>query len=578
MSSRTSFRGLCTVLVLVLFITPMYPQQQPQKAEADDSSRVQNNRFDSLIDDFLSSINNEVRLTLGQESRSHARESVFPDSTGTHDEFFIDGTDSTVTFSGDALIGINDTIRGTVVVRPGSLTINGIVEGNVIVYDGGITVNRGGIITGNATAVRGTITKNEGGTIGGILYETSEDPDDYASDHRANDFPRFDSGRHRRYSHWRPWTFPQYSLNWFTNSVSDFDPFILRYNRVDGLFLGVGKPEARPWETRKNFGLYGSLGYGFALHRWRYNLGLDLFPGFHKRIEAGIEYHDITDTRDSWIMNRNENSAAAFFIHEDFYDYFGRRGFNVHGSVFPLRTLRARIDYLADEYESLPWKTDWALFGGNKRFRPNPSISEGLMRSLALSVDYSTVDREWWERSGWDIHASAEWAGDSYGGDFSFNRYLCDVRRYQEVGDFSKLSTRVRVGSSTGILPYQKLFEFGGIGTLNAYRYKEFFGNRMFLVNVEYLLHGSTFDDADFWPLEMLSPFSLALFLDAGWATYVPAPSSSSDGFESLSWNTLKSDLGVGIGSRDGTLRIAWAWRTDQRSAPVFFFRISRPF
>jgi cytoskeletal protein CcmA (bactofilin family) len=560
----------------------LYTQQRSEPSETEDSSGIVKQRIDTLVDDILSSINNEIQMTLGRDSDHRSRhshyESDLSDSARMHDEFVIDGDDSTITFTGDALIGINDTIRGSVLVRPGSLTVNGVVEGNVTVYDGNIVVNRGGIITGDATAVRGKITKNEGGIVGGVMYETSEDPDEYASD----DHPfhlhhsHAEKYRHRDREHRLP--FPQYTLNWLTNSVSNFDPLILRYNRVDGLFLGVGKSEIQPWETRNNHGFYGSLGYGFALHRWRYSMGMDVFPGVRDRLEAGIEYHDITDTRDSWIMNRNENSAAAFFIHEDFYDYFGRRGFSVHGSVYPSHQIRARIDYLTDEYQSLPWKTDWALFGGTKHFRPNPSITDGLMRSLILSLDYSTIDHGWWERSGWNLHASAEYAGDSYGGDFAFNRYLLDVRRYQRVSDYSKLSTRIRVGSSYGILPYQKLFEFGGIGTLNAYPYKELFGNRMVLANVEYLIHGSTFDESDFWPLEILSPFSLALFLDAGWATYVPARFSYSDGFNSLSWNTLKSDIGFGIGSRDGTLRVAWAWRTDQRSAPVFFFRISRPF
>jgi hypothetical protein len=581
MSSRTFLRALWSTLFILLVSIPLYSQQHSESTDTNDSSGIVKNRIEVLVDDILSSINNEIQMTVGPDSddrphRSH-HEGLVSDSLRRYDEFVISGNDSTITFTGDAVIGINDTIHGDVVIRRGSLTINGAVEGNATVYDGNILIHRGGIITGDATAVRGKITKDEGSTVGGVQYETSEDPDEYVWDNQNNGerYSHAEKYRHHRSLHRLP--NPQYTLNWLTTSISNFNPVLVQYNRVDGLFLGIGKSEIHPWETKKKYGFYGSLGYGFALHRWRYSVGMDLFPGERDRLEAGIEYHDLTDTRDSWIMNKNENSAAAFFIHEDFYDYFGRRGFSVHGSVYPSHQIRARIDYLTDEYTSLPWKTDWALFGGGKHFRPNPSITDGLMRSLILSLDYSTIDQKWWERSGWDFHASAEYTGDNYGGDFAFNRYLLDIRRYQRVTNFSKLSTRIRIGSSHGILPYQKLFEFGGIGTLNAYPYKDFFGNRMVLANVEYLIHGSTFDESDFWPLEILSPFSLALFLDAGWATYVPTRLSYSDGFTTLSWNTLKSDVGFGIGSRDGTLRVAWAWRTDHRSAPVVFFRISRP-
>ncbi len=582
MDSRHYLRGLGMILIAILFSTASHAQQQSQATKVEDSVSVVEKRINTLVDNILSAIHNEIQMTFGQpathESLSENHSTDSPDSSVAHDEFTMNGTDSTITFNGDTVIGINDTLRGIVIVHSGSLTVSGVVEGDVTVHEGNIIVNRGGTITGNATTVHGTIAKNDGGTIGGVMYEASEEPV-YSTSHGSSQDRHYPyTFRNRGINSHHGSTFPQFTLNWLTNPVSNIDPFIFRYDRVDGLFLGVGRAELKPWEARRNFALYGSLGYGFALHRWRYNLGWDLFPGSRDRMEIGVEYHDITDTRDSWLINRNENTAAAFLIHEDFFDYYGRRGFDIHGAIYPIHQLRARVDYLVDEYESLPWKTDWALFGGKKHFRPNPPIFDGQMRSVVASLDYTTIDRTWWERSGWDVHASAEYAGDNLGGEFSFHRYLLDVRNYQPAGDFSKLSTRLRIGSSHGILPYQKAFEFGGIGTLNAYAYKEFFGNRMFLANVEYLIHGGAFDDSDFWPLEILSPFSLALFLDAGWADYVSSHVSFSGGFNTLSWNTLKSDVGFGIGSRDGTLRIAWAWRTDRRSSPVFFFRISRPF
>lgn len=581
MDSRQFFRGLGIILFYILFLPPTRAQDSSYVKKSDDSTSSVEKRINTLVDNILSSIQDEIQMTIGQpstHSSHHENQSInLTDTVSTHDEFTIDGNDSTITFYGDTVIGISDTIRGIVVLRGGSLTVNGVLEGDVTVYGGDIIINRGGVITGYATVVHGSILKKDGGTIGGVMYESSETAADEAMHTRSGN--RNSVAAHNLHvgDHGKAGS-PQFGLNWLTNSVSNFNPFIIRYNRVDGMFFGAGKPETKPWEAKKDFSLYGSLGYGFALHRWRYNLGLDWFAEPHDQLEAGIEYHDLTDTRDSWFMNRNENSAAAFFVHQDFFDYFGRRGFNIHGAIYPLHELRARIDYLADDYESLPWKTDWSLFGGKKHFRPNPPVFDGIMRSIIASIDYSTIDQMSWERSGWDVHGSAEYAGSDLGGIFSFNRYLVDVRRYQPVGYFSKLSTRVRIGTSSGVLPYQKAFEFGGIGTVNAYPYKEFFGNRMVLANIEYLIHGRSLDESDFWPLEILSPFSLILFLDAGWADYVPAHVSYSAGFETLKWNTLKSDVGVGIGSRDGTLRIAWAWRTDQRSSPVLFFRISRPF
>ncbi len=283
MDSRQSLRSLGMILIASLFITQSYAQHQSKTTKDDDSTSAVEKRINALVEKILSSIDNEMQMTFGhpvlREPLPEGQSADSSDSSALHDEFIINGTDSTITFNGDNNIGINDTIRGFVVVRNGSLTVNGVVEGDVIVYEGNIIVNRSGIITGDATAVHGTITKNDGGAVGGVMYETTEAPDHYRAHSSLLGHRYYYTGRDRYAIHHHGPTVPQFSLNWLTNSVSNFDPFIIRYNRVDGLFLGLGRPEVKPWEARRNFALYGSLGYGFAIHRWQYNLGWDLFAG-----------------------------------------------------------------------------------------------------------------------------------------------------------------------------------------------------------------------------------------------------------------------------------------------------------
>ena len=98
----------------------------------------------------------------------------------------------------------------------------------------------------------------------------------------------------------------------------------------------------------------------------------------------------------------------------------------------------------------------------------------------------------------------------------------------------------------------------------------------MFLLNLEYLISGWALEETEFLPLQILSPFSLIIFTDAGWAEYVPSYDRFAEGFSNLTLNNLKNDVGFAIGSHDGQVRLGWAWRTDKNAPGRFFFRFSR--
>ncbi len=576
MNSNRLLRSLVFIIIISSVIAKIVSAQssdekQQKKQPTADSTSIFEKQVNQLVNNIVNSIETEYGLSSLKKSVNSRTKIDSTDSTKKYSqEIIMDGSDSTITYHGETIIGVKDTIKGNIVVRSGSLTIKGYIAGNVKVVDGNIEIQSGAFVSGDITCVRGKITKVDNAIVEGFMLESTEEKDTSQSKFH----------KHRNGFFWWEHQEPGYrfDMNWLTFAMEENSPFIFRYNRVDGLFLGFGKEKEYPWETDKGFSTYGSLGYGFALHRWRGNIGTDVFINHEKTVELGGEYHNFTDTKDNWLIPRTENIAAALLIHEDYFDYYTRRGFDVHWGFYPIEALRTRVDYLADNYESLPWKTDWSLFGGSKHFRPNPVIDDGRMRSIAWSVDYLNVDANEATRYGWNMHASGEYAGRNLKGDFNFNRYILDVRQYQQIGDFSKLSGRVRIGTSSDSLPLQKTFEFGGVGTLPAFPYKDFQGNRMCLLNLEYLISGWALEETDFFPLKLLSPFSVILFTDAGWVNSVPSSYNFSEGFNELRLNNLKNDVGFAIGSHDGQIRLGWAWRTDRSEPGKFFFRISRPF
>jgi hypothetical protein len=375
-----------------------------------------------------------------------------------------------------------------------------------------------------------------------------------------------------------------FDVLWRTEQTN-WDHFILRYNRVESIFLGLGSEKKYYWDGEKMWNAYGSIGWGFKSHTWRSNIGLVrqfVLPsqeGVHM-IEAGIEGYTLTDTKDQWIISQNENTAAAFLIHEDFRNYFERKGFTLHAAYYSKRgTLKRelKLAYLTDSYDSLQNKVEWALFGGNKKFRVNPAVAPGKMHSLLVSGGLSTVAKTSRAQEGWSLFGSAEFAKKSWDSEFEFDQYLLDVRRFQPLGRYEYLNMRARFGTSCGILPLQKAFELGGLGTTNAFPFKSDIGNRMVLVNLEFILSGSIMDDLDFWPTWIFQHVNLIFTSDAGFMRSVLPGTAALEGF-GLRLNEFHHNLGIALGNRTGLYRIGFAWRTDTSAPLQFILRFSRPF
>ncbi len=394
----------------------------------------------------------------------------------------------------------------------------------------------------------------------------------------------------------------------------EWQPFNwFRYNRVDGLFLGIGtsNPQTVNMNRLNDFTVRNDsfqanalrtnlgVGYAFGSHFWTVEGGLSWLHRFDNgshlptAIEIGAEGHVRTDTRDAWLVDLGENTAAALIAHEDFMDYFKRRGWSAKGSFY-LGHEQLSAEYRRDEYTQLDTRQYWSLFGGRKLFRENdetlePSQFPGVMPTMVLTSYFNNVRTNRLFR-GWSLLAQAE-----YGvGQYKFNRYLVDLRRYQPLAKWSAINVRMRAGAvqgesvpvtvATGAdsstwhgfrTPVTEYFEIGGISTLPAYDYKQFVGNRMMLVNAEWSITGRALDEMFFFPFDDLT---VMLVADAGLAYFVDDTVGVTSGWSQLSMRNLKSDVGFAVGSANGQFRVGWVWRTDQSEGGKFFIRLSRPF
>lgn len=556
-------RIVAVALLLVLVASFPLLSQETSELQRDRHDHF-GAKLERMIDGFLSDVYREVLTTEYSES-----DTLPPRKREDEDVDQWRKPGSSVTFDGHKTIHEGDTIEANVVVKGGNLTVYGTVKGDVLVVGGTLFVKDGGTITGNARVINGDLVREDEGFVGGYMDKTGASTADYRYDR-----DRFTRSSYRLNASWR-------------DELTNLDNFIYRFNRVEGHFFGLGSEKKYYWDGSRGYTAYGSLGWGFKSHRWRYNLGvarqfsLGESGGTGSILELGIEGYSVTDSKDRWIIGTNENTVAAILIHEDFRDYFGREGFGLQAGYYLQRedlTVQLRVEYLNDKYSSLEKRTEWAVFGGNKQYRENPSIQEGKMRSIIITPALSTVSKTSRGPEGWSIVGTAEFSQETFGSDFRFSQLLVDARRYQPLSRYDSFNVRFRAGTSGGRVPPQKTFELGGLSTLHARPFKSEAGNRMILLNAEYIVNGDFLHDLDFWPSWLMRRVNFIVLGDAGFVRAAPPESGWTSGFEHLRFSEFRSDVGVGLANRSGSFRIGFVWRTDIGAPAKFFFRFSRPF
>ena len=375
-------------------------------------------------------------------------------------------------------------------------------------------------------------------------WDDDED-EDWEKDYRD----RRDEWRRHRFRSYAPAFVGDFGDRWPFMETASYRPISsIRYNRVDGLTLGVRR---RPmdWDSYDRARVFGQVSRAFGLDEWRYEIGGEARLGHAYRsndfdVKVGGAYRMETATNDLWKASWGENSAAAFFFRTDLFDYYQTEGFTLYAQARMTPLLQATVAYRSDDYTSLDRNASWALFGGDD-FRVNPRINEGRMQSVVAAVDGGKVRGLRWIPSGVAFRAEAEF-GEGLGGDFNFTRYVGDVRGYFRLASDAGLALRVRGGTSQGDLPIQKSFTLGGAGSVRAYPQNIFRGSEMVLANAEL-----TFYDVD--PLDgILGGVAMFGLLDAGWVN------GTAD--RSFEMDDVIPAAGFGVAFDDRQVRLELAW------------------
>lgn len=342
-----------------------------------------------------------------------------------------------------------------------------------------------------------------------------------------------------------------------------------RFNRVEGLFLGLGltlRPAGAP-----ALRFFGDVGYGFKNQkdrrvRWRTGVRKDFTST--NRLSLGLTAFDQVNTQDQWFVGMLENSLAGVFLHEDFMDFAGRRGGILYSDYrFSLQhTVRAEV--ASYEYQILRTNNSWSLFGGNKAFPSNPrprlgyGYAEGREHAFRLMAAFDWRDNPVFPIIGW----YAEGIIEKTTGDFSTTGLFLTLKRYQPTFGDQKLQAKVMFGSRQGSFAYQHLMSLGGVGNLRGYGDKEFAGNRFFFSSVNYVFGQDLLRRIPLHFVPLWDALSLGLFADTGWAWMADSTNADAGLFSvgDIALADLRSNVGFSLVVSEGLLRVDFAKRTDR--------------
>ena len=340
-------------------------------------------------------------------------------------------------------------------------------------------------------------------------------------------------------------------------SYDRVDQFVLgleqRYKPKSGWMPGFQTLMARAAERRNPPG----QGTG----NWLYDLRLEQPLDPHRRAMLTVSAYRMTDDDGFGQIGDVENALAALFFHDDYRDWFERDGYALDGA-YHLKRWSGDVRYAQDNYTSIPLVAEdtRGIFRRHASWRANPSVDEGDLRSVTTTVAYDSRSSKAFPRRGMWHTLSVETAGGGLGGDFTYTRWLADLRAYVSSGPTQIIKSRLMLGTTGGdaFLPFQRTFAVGGVGTLRATPFRQFRGRHLALLNNDWsweVLRRSSKNTA------IKTGLSLVLFDDLGLAW--DAPTWDLDR-RRMAWNA-----GLGVGTTDETLRVYFARDLRAKRSPL---------
>jgi hypothetical protein len=340
------------------------------------------------------------------------------------------------------------------------------------------------------------------------------------------------------------------------------------YQRVDGSVLWLTAKYRTSYAYVPNLDV--RFGYGWVSERGTVEVDFLQPLVASKALGVGALYTHGTAYENQSGIGWRENTLAALLFRHDFNDYYKIEAIEPYLRVRLPGYVTLRASYAFEEYGSLNTQTDWSFFtAGLDRFRENPELfllndpeasGDGVLHAARLDIVHDSRRARHVGTVGSYLRGFLE-VGD---GDYSYARWVADGRAYLRLGPPVHLAARFAMAGRFGneMIPSQKLFYLGGLGTVRGHSFRAYSGDHAMLGSLEYTLL--------FWKQN----YGALFFYDAGTAWKSTEPYE-----EGLGNTPFLQSLGVGLKTADDDFQILFAkpvgevtgnWETTVRLERTF--------
>lgn len=275
---------------------------------------------------------------------------------------------------------------------------------------------------------------------------------------------------------------------------------ILRYNRVHGLYAGLGATaELTPWLSSTL-----RVGYGTADARWYADGSLNFALDSLKKYTLYANGYSKLIRRDNpYIVSMEAITLMSLFLKNDYGDYFyatgGEAGIEagfgqlrfVRRDEF-VRPTRLRLFFRSEDHASAGVNTEFSVLGGSTPFRANPPAFNGTLRSFGVEFNWNYHPTRRFANIG--VQVQGEIAEPSFmPSDFRFRQVQSVVFLRTPTLPLWELTVRFMGGWSFGDIPPQRFFSLessssaiANAGALRGLRVKEFYGDRFATLSLQH--------------------------------------------------------------------------------------------
>jgi hypothetical protein len=271
----------------------------------------------------------------------------------------------------------------------------------------------------------------------------------------------------------------------------------LRYNRVEGLFVGgKGRHYFTPaWRVT------GTAGYGFSDSEIKYHISSEYAFDAERTVWLGagsfrlLSHTPMNHEYSLWL-----NTFNAFFGAEDAYDYYRKTGNKLYMTIDISRQHSISYGIIRQLEQTTIKQTDFSVHGLSRDVhqRPNPPIDDGWNTAYFVEVQTQQLDpTRMFQPPSASYRLWAEYADQQLGSDrtyrvvhgtTSFRIYPMGQTRLFDP----YIGIAISAGASGGDVPIQKTFAFEPPlskivtpSTLRTIRRNEFTGDQYIVMSLE---------------------------------------------------------------------------------------------